>query len=99
MTTSLDPDQITRKINFLTKEIQIPDVVSDAVVSEIQKILNNYEKQFMKYGQQLVNCVESNSQFERCSNVSNDFMVNSSNADFHQFFSIRSIYSLYWLEN
>lgn len=79
VTTSPDADQTPRTINFLTKEIQIPDGVSDAIVSEIQKILNSYENPMLTYGQQLVDCVELKSPFEVCSSISNQFEVISSN--------------------
>lgn len=67
--------QSTRKITFLTKEIQIPDGVSDAVVSETQKILNEYDSPLLKFGQQLTDCVASKGQFEKCANVSSLFEV------------------------
>lgn len=87
MTTSPDSNRVTRKIHFLTKEIQIPDDVSDATVSEIQKILNDLGTPLLKFGQQLTACAgsevnqnksESNSQFGKCLNISNQFEVNNS---------------------
>lgn len=75
VTTNLSADPITRTITFLTKEINVPNGVSVSIVCEIQEILNNRGTSMLEFGQQLTNCVETKSQFEKCLNISNEFEV------------------------
>lgn len=56
---------IARKINFLDREIKVPDGVSDAIAFEIQKILNGYENQMLQLTQELISCDGSSSQYEK----------------------------------
>lgn len=85
VTTSPNSDRATRKISFLQREIQVLDGVSDTIVSEIQKILDDHGIPLLKFGQQLTDCVESNSQFDRCLNNSKQFEVNNSEVVFIDF--------------
>lgn len=76
----IDLCQNARKINFLQKEIQIPDGVSDAVVSEIREILSGYENRMLKLIQDLISCDGSSSQYEKYLKSYNQMKVQSSNA-------------------
>lgn len=71
----IDSHRTAGIINFLKKEIQIPDGVSDAFVSEIQKTLNYFENPLLKLGNELIGCDGSSSQYDGCLNSYNQFEV------------------------
>lgn len=74
---SIDSHRTTTKINFLKKEIEIPDGVSEAIAFEIQKILNDYENRLLKFGRDLISCDGSSSQQEKYLKSYNQFKVQS----------------------
>lgn len=63
------------KINFLKKEIQIPDGISDEFTNEVQNTLSFYENRLLKLGQELNDCDETSRQHERCLRSYNQFKV------------------------
>lgn len=71
----IDSHRATAKINFLKNEIQIPDGVGDAFAYEIQKILNDYENRLLKFGEDMISCDGSSSQYERYLRSYNQFKV------------------------
>lgn len=71
----IDSNRPTTKIDFLKKEILIPDGVNDAVVSEIQKLLGYYENPLLKLRQELTNCDEHSDQNGSCSELYKKFKV------------------------
>lgn len=87
------------KIIFLNQEIQIPEGVSDAAVSEIQETLNLYENPLLKLGQELLGCVGS-SNFERCLEKYKQFEVKEAHSiclfiSFERNFNIHSTLKQY----
>lgn len=73
----IDSHRTATKINFLKKDIQIPDGVSDAFVSEFQNTLTYYENPLLRLEHELIDCNGSSSQYEKCLNNSTQFEVHS----------------------
>lgn len=80
----IDSHRATANINFLKKDIQIPDGVSDAFVCEIRSTLNYYENPLLRIGHELINCNGSSNQYEQCLNSYNQFEVKSANEIFDE---------------